>query len=155
LTQKKEAERKRALNILSYYEFDALPILLYKLKNTDPRDPFLSELIGKIKTTSRINKGKTKKFVKELVTETEELFIREYQKEMEFLQIQGVINYVKLLGEIGHSNSSEIKSLFELIRNKLTALFEETQNGEKEAVQIMIDILDNEIKSSEEKLSLR
>ncbi|MEP1032519.1 hypothetical protein [Ekhidna sp.] len=96
LSSDKEDERELALMMLSYFEFDAVPIFLYKLEKSSTGNAY--SIIILIKNV--INKKNSESLIGTIKHTTLDLFKKEMKKGILNLQVDALINYIQLLEEL-------------------------------------------------------
>lgn len=129
LTSDNDEKRDLALMMLSYFEFDAIPIYLYKLERSSHENAFAVTLM--IKNILSTDAMRAKESTDLIIKYTSDLFVKELNKNMEELQIDALLNFLLLLREIEVRD----QQLFENLSDRLN------QYHDDEASPVEIDDL--------------
>lgn len=121
LSSKDQFKENSAIIMLSAYEFDALPILLLKLEQTNST----GHEVNLIRKALMDIYGKTSldkdKFNERILNSARWFFDIGKEKsgdEME-IQVEGLLNYIAILGDFRADNETEIASFFDKIKTDI------------------------------------
>lgn len=131
LSSPDEDKKERAIMMLTYYESDAVPILLYRLEKIHyEQKQLITNALRGIQNLSI----KDKELIESrLMTNAQDFFQRGYVEPIEKVEnkIFGLLNYIYAFGELGDTRKAEYVSFLDTIKARIQVSDEDERTIEK------------------------